>query len=143
MSSCFVFQLYESALSENQKLKSKLQEAQLELADIKAKLEKAAQVRENPGPDGETEHWPRQTNTCSRMGKGGKLLEGCFWEGRCNRENRSKQVILQINLLHPKQDHLWAVLAFVQHKHHKHPVSALGFNHFLFLISIPETGENF
>uniref|UniRef100_A0A8C3QJN2 Protein phosphatase 1 regulatory subunit n=1 Tax=Cyanoderma ruficeps TaxID=181631 RepID=A0A8C3QJN2_9PASS len=40
--------LYESALSENQKLKSKLQEAQLELADIKAKLEKAAQVRENP-----------------------------------------------------------------------------------------------
>uniref|UniRef100_A0A8C3V689 Protein phosphatase 1 regulatory subunit n=1 Tax=Catharus ustulatus TaxID=91951 RepID=A0A8C3V689_CATUS len=46
--SCFAFQLYESALSENQKLKSKLQEAQLELADIKAKLEKAAQVRENP-----------------------------------------------------------------------------------------------
>uniref|UniRef100_A0A8V5GWM7 Protein phosphatase 1 regulatory subunit n=1 Tax=Melopsittacus undulatus TaxID=13146 RepID=A0A8V5GWM7_MELUD len=32
--------LYESALSENQKLKSKLQEAQLELADIKSKLEK-------------------------------------------------------------------------------------------------------
>lgn len=53
MSSCFAFQLYESALSENQKLKSKLQEAQLELADIKAKLEKAAQVRENPGPDWE------------------------------------------------------------------------------------------
>uniref|UniRef100_A0A8B9PZB5 Protein phosphatase 1 regulatory subunit n=1 Tax=Apteryx owenii TaxID=8824 RepID=A0A8B9PZB5_APTOW len=39
--------LYESALSENQKLKSKLQEAQLELADIKSKLEKAAQVRQN------------------------------------------------------------------------------------------------
>ncbi|NWY98150.1 MYPT2 phosphatase, partial [Loxia curvirostra] len=38
--------LYESALSENQKLKSKLQEAQLELADIKAKLEKAAQKQE-------------------------------------------------------------------------------------------------
>uniref|UniRef100_A0A8C2T6N5 Protein phosphatase 1 regulatory subunit n=1 Tax=Coturnix japonica TaxID=93934 RepID=A0A8C2T6N5_COTJA len=37
--------LYESALSENQKLKSKLQEAQLELADIKSKLEKATQVR--------------------------------------------------------------------------------------------------
>ncbi|EMP41003.1 Protein phosphatase 1 regulatory subunit 12B [Chelonia mydas] len=35
--------LYEGALSENQKLKSKLQEAQLELADIKSKLEKAAQ----------------------------------------------------------------------------------------------------
>uniref|UniRef100_A0A452IRJ5 Protein phosphatase 1 regulatory subunit n=1 Tax=Gopherus agassizii TaxID=38772 RepID=A0A452IRJ5_9SAUR len=41
----FLFQLYEDALSENQKLKSKLQEAQLELADIKSKLEKAAQVR--------------------------------------------------------------------------------------------------
>ncbi|KFP25254.1 Protein phosphatase 1 regulatory subunit 12B, partial [Colius striatus] len=38
--------LYESALSENQKLKSKLQEAQLELADIKSKLEKAAQKQE-------------------------------------------------------------------------------------------------
>ncbi|KAF3823214.1 hypothetical protein GH733_010650, partial [Mirounga leonina] len=38
--------LYESALSENQKLKTKLQEAQLELADIKSKLEKMAQVRE-------------------------------------------------------------------------------------------------
>ncbi|XP_062365625.1 protein phosphatase 1 regulatory subunit 12B isoform X2 [Cinclus cinclus] len=38
--------LYESALSENQKLKSKLQEAQLELADIKAKLEKASQKQE-------------------------------------------------------------------------------------------------
>ncbi|XP_062480873.1 protein phosphatase 1 regulatory subunit 12B isoform X2 [Pezoporus occidentalis] len=38
--------LYESALSENQKLKSKLQEAQLELADIKSKLEKATQKQE-------------------------------------------------------------------------------------------------
>lgn len=38
-------QLYESALTENQKLKTKLQEAQLELADIKSKLEKMAQVR--------------------------------------------------------------------------------------------------
>uniref|UniRef100_A0A8B9CKI8 Protein phosphatase 1 regulatory subunit n=1 Tax=Anser brachyrhynchus TaxID=132585 RepID=A0A8B9CKI8_9AVES len=38
--------LYESALSENQKLKSKLQEAQLELADIKSKLEKAQQKQE-------------------------------------------------------------------------------------------------
>ncbi|NWI92923.1 MYPT2 phosphatase, partial [Pitta sordida] len=38
--------LYESALSENQKLKSKLQEAQLELADIKAKLEKATQQKQ-------------------------------------------------------------------------------------------------
>ncbi|KGL90310.1 Protein phosphatase 1 regulatory subunit 12B, partial [Charadrius vociferus] len=38
--------LYESALTENQKLKSKLQEAQLELADIKSKLEKAAQKQE-------------------------------------------------------------------------------------------------
>lgn len=72
----------------------------------------------------------------------GSSWKDVFGEGRCNRENRNKQVILQINLLHPKQDHLWAVLAFVQHKH-KHPVSALGFNHFLFLISIAETGENF
>ncbi|XP_027465779.2 protein phosphatase 1 regulatory subunit 12B isoform X4 [Zalophus californianus] len=38
--------LYESALSENQKLKTKLQEAQLELADIKSKLEKMAQKQE-------------------------------------------------------------------------------------------------
>ncbi|XP_037680962.1 protein phosphatase 1 regulatory subunit 12B isoform X1 [Choloepus didactylus] len=38
--------LYESALTENQKLKTKLQEAQLELADIKAKLEKMAQKQE-------------------------------------------------------------------------------------------------
>ncbi|KAM5144113.1 protein phosphatase 1 regulatory subunit 12B isoform 5-T5 [Callospermophilus lateralis] len=38
--------LYESALTENQKLKTKLQEAQLELADIKSKLEKMAQKQE-------------------------------------------------------------------------------------------------
>ncbi|XP_053460119.1 protein phosphatase 1 regulatory subunit 12B isoform X2 [Nycticebus coucang] len=38
--------LYESALTENQKLKTKLQEAQLELTDIKAKLEKMAQKQE-------------------------------------------------------------------------------------------------
>ena len=38
-------QLYESALTENQKLKTKLQEAQLELADVKSRLEKMAQVR--------------------------------------------------------------------------------------------------
>ncbi|XP_068020756.1 protein phosphatase 1 regulatory subunit 12B isoform X3 [Melanerpes formicivorus] len=38
--------LYESALAENQKLKSKLKEAQLELTEIKTKLEKAAQKQE-------------------------------------------------------------------------------------------------
>ncbi|XP_008579952.1 PREDICTED: protein phosphatase 1 regulatory subunit 12B isoform X1 [Galeopterus variegatus] len=38
--------LYEGALTENQKLKTKLQEAQLELADIKSKLEKMAQKQE-------------------------------------------------------------------------------------------------
>ncbi|NXP57120.1 MYPT2 phosphatase, partial [Chloropsis cyanopogon] len=43
--------LYESALSENQKLKSKLQEAQLELADIKAKLEKVAQQKQEKTSD--------------------------------------------------------------------------------------------
>ncbi|NWU80285.1 MYPT2 phosphatase, partial [Onychorhynchus coronatus] len=43
--------LYESALFENQKLKSKLQEAQLELADIKAKLEKAAQQKQEKTSD--------------------------------------------------------------------------------------------
>lgn len=43
--------LYESALSENQKLKSKLQEAQLELADIKAKLEKATQQKQEKTSD--------------------------------------------------------------------------------------------
>ncbi|OXB72285.1 UNVERIFIED_CONTAM: hypothetical protein H355_003818 [Colinus virginianus] len=46
-----IFQLYESALSENQKLKSKLQEAQLELADIKSKLEKAAQQKQEKTSD--------------------------------------------------------------------------------------------
>ncbi|NXS39601.1 MYPT2 phosphatase, partial [Balaeniceps rex] len=43
--------LYESALSENQKLKSKLQEAQLELADVKSKLEKAAQQKQEKTSD--------------------------------------------------------------------------------------------
>ncbi|XP_076214317.1 protein phosphatase 1 regulatory subunit 12B isoform X5 [Aptenodytes patagonicus] len=43
--------LYESALSENQKLKTKLQEAQLELADIKSKLEKAAQQKQEKTSD--------------------------------------------------------------------------------------------
>ncbi|KAM5238379.1 protein phosphatase 1 regulatory subunit 12B isoform 7-T7 [Ctenodactylus gundi] len=38
--------LYETALTENQKLKTKLQEAQLELADVKSKLEKMAQKQE-------------------------------------------------------------------------------------------------
>ncbi|XP_047610816.1 protein phosphatase 1 regulatory subunit 12B isoform X10 [Phacochoerus africanus] len=38
--------LYESALAENQKLKTKLQEAQLELTDVKAKLEKMAQKQD-------------------------------------------------------------------------------------------------
>ncbi|KAJ7426644.1 protein phosphatase 1 regulatory subunit 12B-like protein [Willisornis vidua] len=49
--SCTGLKLYESALSENQKLKSKLQEAQLELADIKAKLEKAAQQKQEKTSD--------------------------------------------------------------------------------------------
>ncbi|KFP12040.1 Protein phosphatase 1 regulatory subunit 12B, partial [Egretta garzetta] len=43
--------LYESALSENQKLKTKLQEAQLELADIKSKLEKATQQKQEKTSD--------------------------------------------------------------------------------------------
>ncbi|XP_031239282.1 protein phosphatase 1 regulatory subunit 12B isoform X2 [Mastomys coucha] len=43
--------LYESALTENQKLKTKLQEAQLELADIKAKLEKMAQQKQEKSSD--------------------------------------------------------------------------------------------
>lgn len=47
---CFPSQLYEGAMAENQKLKTKLQEAQLELADIKSKLEKAAQVRKRTAP---------------------------------------------------------------------------------------------
>lgn len=49
-------QLYESALTENQKLKTKLQEAQLELADVKSKLEKMAQVRRGE----ENQAWVRQ-----------------------------------------------------------------------------------
>ncbi|KAM7335959.1 hypothetical protein ACRRTK_004452 [Alexandromys fortis] len=44
-------QLYESALTENQKLKTKLQEAQLELADIKSKLEKMAQQKQEKSSD--------------------------------------------------------------------------------------------
>ncbi|XP_012599782.1 protein phosphatase 1 regulatory subunit 12B isoform X4 [Microcebus murinus] len=43
--------LYESALTENQKLKTKLQEAQLELADVKAKLEKMAQQKQEKTSD--------------------------------------------------------------------------------------------
>ncbi|XP_050003531.1 protein phosphatase 1 regulatory subunit 12B isoform X2 [Alexandromys fortis] len=43
--------LYESALTENQKLKTKLQEAQLELADIKSKLEKMAQQKQEKSSD--------------------------------------------------------------------------------------------
>uniref|UniRef100_H0WGS0 Protein phosphatase 1 regulatory subunit n=1 Tax=Otolemur garnettii TaxID=30611 RepID=H0WGS0_OTOGA len=43
--------LYESALTENQKLKTKLQEAQLELTDIKAKLEKMAQQKQEKTSD--------------------------------------------------------------------------------------------
>ncbi|XP_067913220.1 protein phosphatase 1 regulatory subunit 12A-like isoform X2 [Heterodontus francisci] len=38
--------LYEEALAENEKLKAKLQEAQLELAEVKAQLEKATQKQE-------------------------------------------------------------------------------------------------
>ncbi|XP_036765457.2 protein phosphatase 1 regulatory subunit 12B isoform X8 [Manis pentadactyla] len=43
--------LYESALTENQKLKTRLQEAQLELADVKSKLEKAAQQKQEKTSD--------------------------------------------------------------------------------------------
>ncbi|XP_061487857.1 protein phosphatase 1 regulatory subunit 12B isoform X2 [Rhineura floridana] len=43
--------LYESALSENQKLKSKLQDAQLELADIKMKMDKIAQQKQEKTSD--------------------------------------------------------------------------------------------
>uniref|UniRef100_A0A8C3W7J3 Protein phosphatase 1 regulatory subunit n=1 Tax=Catagonus wagneri TaxID=51154 RepID=A0A8C3W7J3_9CETA len=43
--------LYESALAENQKLKTKLQEAQLELADVQARLEKTAQQKQDKTPD--------------------------------------------------------------------------------------------
>ncbi|XP_029428221.1 protein phosphatase 1 regulatory subunit 12B-like isoform X1 [Rhinatrema bivittatum] len=38
--------LYENAVSENEKLKAKLRDAKLELADIKSKLEKAAQKQD-------------------------------------------------------------------------------------------------
>ncbi|XP_062969911.1 protein phosphatase 1 regulatory subunit 12B isoform X6 [Cynocephalus volans] len=43
--------LYEGALTENQKLKTKLQEAQLELADVKSKLEKMAQQKQEKTSD--------------------------------------------------------------------------------------------
>lgn len=43
--------LYEGALAENQKLKTRLQEAQLELADVKCRLEKAAQQKQEKTPD--------------------------------------------------------------------------------------------
>ncbi|XP_013909415.1 PREDICTED: protein phosphatase 1 regulatory subunit 12B [Thamnophis sirtalis] len=43
--------LYESALSENQKLKSKLQDAQTELADIKSKMDKLAQQKQEKTSD--------------------------------------------------------------------------------------------
>ncbi|KAM6456240.1 protein phosphatase 1 regulatory subunit 12B isoform 6-T6 [Liasis olivaceus] len=43
--------LYESALSENQKLKSKLQDAQVELADIKSKMDKLTQQKQEKTSD--------------------------------------------------------------------------------------------
>ncbi|XP_058031381.1 protein phosphatase 1 regulatory subunit 12B isoform X5 [Ahaetulla prasina] len=43
--------LYESALSENQKLKSKLQDAQAELADIKSKMDKLTQQKQEKTSD--------------------------------------------------------------------------------------------
>uniref|UniRef100_A0A8D0GMH4 cGMP-dependent protein kinase interacting domain-containing protein n=1 Tax=Sphenodon punctatus TaxID=8508 RepID=A0A8D0GMH4_SPHPU len=43
--------LYESALSDNQKLKSKLQGAQFELVDIKSKLDKVAQQKQEKTSD--------------------------------------------------------------------------------------------
>ncbi|XP_074078485.1 protein phosphatase 1 regulatory subunit 12B isoform X6 [Macrotis lagotis] len=46
--------LYESALAENQKLKTKLQEAQRELADVKFKLEKVAQQKQEKTSDRST-----------------------------------------------------------------------------------------
>ncbi|XP_044531987.1 protein phosphatase 1 regulatory subunit 12B isoform X4 [Gracilinanus agilis] len=46
--------LYESALTENQKLKTKLQEAQQELADVKSKLEKVAQQKQEKTSDRST-----------------------------------------------------------------------------------------
>ncbi|XP_068930682.1 protein phosphatase 1 regulatory subunit 12B isoform X5 [Petaurus breviceps papuanus] len=46
--------LYESALTENQKLKTKLQEAQRELAEVKSKLEKVAQQKQEKTSDRST-----------------------------------------------------------------------------------------
>ncbi|XP_078012546.1 protein phosphatase 1 regulatory subunit 12B isoform X7 [Phascolarctos cinereus] len=46
--------LYESALTENQKLKTKLQEAQRELVDVKSKLEKVAQQKQEKTSDRST-----------------------------------------------------------------------------------------
>nr|XP_056701068.1 protein phosphatase 1 regulatory subunit 12B isoform X5 [Euleptes europaea] len=43
--------LYESALAENQKLKSKLQDAQVEIVDIKSKLDKVAQQKQEKTSD--------------------------------------------------------------------------------------------
>ncbi|XP_053103045.1 protein phosphatase 1 regulatory subunit 12B isoform X11 [Hemicordylus capensis] len=43
--------LYESALSENQKLKSKLQDAQVELVDVRVKLDKVAQQKQEKTSD--------------------------------------------------------------------------------------------
>nr|XP_020638227.1 protein phosphatase 1 regulatory subunit 12B isoform X1 [Pogona vitticeps]XP_020638228.1 protein phosphatase 1 regulatory subunit 12B isoform X1 [Pogona vitticeps] len=43
--------LYESALAENQKLKSKLQDAQLELTEVKTKMDKLAQQKQEKSSD--------------------------------------------------------------------------------------------
>uniref|UniRef100_A0A670YGF2 Protein phosphatase 1 regulatory subunit 12B n=1 Tax=Pseudonaja textilis TaxID=8673 RepID=A0A670YGF2_PSETE len=43
--------LYESALSENQKLKSKLQDAQSELTDVKSKMDKLTQQKQEKTSD--------------------------------------------------------------------------------------------
>lgn len=74
----FPSQLYENALTENQKLKTKLQEAQLELADIKAKLEKMAQVRKGEQSRGgrstrKAGGWVEASYLGDRLGDGVKV----------------------------------------------------------------------
>lgn len=45
----FLFQMYEDALSENEKLKSRLDDSKLELSKIRSQLDRVTQVRDGLG----------------------------------------------------------------------------------------------
>ncbi|XP_066456331.1 protein phosphatase 1 regulatory subunit 12B isoform X2 [Eleutherodactylus coqui] len=58
--------LYESAFNENEKLKTNLRQAQSELADIKAKLERAVKKQDNSSQVGQLEAEKREKRVLER-----------------------------------------------------------------------------